>query len=60
VVEGERPWKLPEEGARCHAVEIPYGPFRIEVLLPEGLDRPRLEARYDRGLLLIRLPKEAI
>ena len=58
VVEGERPWRLPEGVVRFHAVEIPYGPFRVEVAVPEGLDRESLEAHFERGVLLVRLPKQ--
>ncbi|MBI5548812.1 MAG: Hsp20/alpha crystallin family protein [Deltaproteobacteria bacterium] len=59
VVEGERPWRKPEGVIRFHAVEIPYGRFHVEIAVPSRLDRDRLEASYDQGILLVRLPKTA-
>lgn len=57
VVEGERTWNLPEGVTRFHAVELPYGPFRLEVTLPVQLDTESVEAHCEQGLLLVRLPK---
>lgn len=57
VIEGERAWRLPEGVARFLAVEIPYGPFRLEVSLPEGLELEGAEARCEDGFLLVRLPR---
>jgi HSP20 family molecular chaperone IbpA len=39
------------------AAGIRQGPFRAEVPLPVPVDAERVEARYDRGLLSITLPK---
>ena len=57
VVEGRRQPLSPQEGAVYHAAGIRHGPFRVELPLPAPVDSERVEARYDRGLLRITLPK---
>lgn len=57
VVEGHRQPLSCQEGAVYHAAGIRHGPFRVELPLPAPVDPERVEARYDRGLLRITLPK---
>lgn len=58
VIEGERRWEgLPDERTCCIAAEIRYGPFRIELNVGSGFEAAQLVARYDRGFLLVELPK---
>jgi HSP20 family protein len=59
VVEGRRRLPSCQEGAVYHAAGIRQGPFRVELALPAAVDAERVEARYDRGLLRITLPKRA-
>jgi HSP20 family molecular chaperone IbpA len=59
VVEGRRQLPSCQEGALYHAAAIRQGPFRVELPLPAPVDPERVEARYDRGLLRITLPKRA-
>jgi HSP20 family protein len=59
VVEGRRRLPSCQEGAVYHAAGIRQGPFRVELALPAPVDAERVEARYDRGLLRITLPKRA-
>jgi HSP20 family protein len=59
VVEGRRQPLSCQEGAVYHAADIRHGPFRVELPLPAPVDPERVEARYDRGLLRITLPKRA-
>jgi HSP20 family protein len=59
VVEGRRQLPACREDAVYHAAGIPQGPFQVEVALPAPVDAGRVEARYDRGLLRITLPKLA-
>jgi HSP20 family molecular chaperone IbpA len=59
VVEGRR--RLPSCGtdAVYHAAGIPQGLFRLELPLGARVDPERVEARYERGLLHVTLPKLA-
>jgi HSP20 family molecular chaperone IbpA len=58
VVEGRR--HLPAtEAAVYHAAGIRQGLFQVEIPLPAPVDGERVDARYDRGLLRITLPKRA-
>lgn len=57
VVEGERRLAC-DEDCVYHAASIRQGPFRLEVPLPARVDQAGVEARYDKGLLRVRLPKE--
>jgi HSP20 family molecular chaperone IbpA len=59
VVEGRRQLPSGHEGAVYHAAGIRQGPFRVELPLPAPVDPERVEARYDRGLLRVTLPKRA-
>jgi HSP20 family protein len=56
VVQGSRHHRPAPEGVYHHA-EIRYGPFRLEVRLPHTVDASGLDARYERGMLLVTLPK---
>jgi HSP20 family protein len=59
VIEGWR--RLPSASADAvyHAASIRRGLFRAELSLPGPVDRERVEARYERGLLHVTLPKAA-
>jgi len=59
VVEGRRQLPSCGEDAVYHAAGIPQGWFRLELPIPARIDPERVEARYDRGLLHITLPKRA-
>ena len=57
VVEGRR--RLPPATAEAlyHAAGIRQGAFRVALPLPAPVDPDRVEARFERGLLRITLPK---
>jgi HSP20 family molecular chaperone IbpA len=57
VVEGRRQLPSCREAAMYHVAGIRQGPFRVELPLPAPVAPERVEARYDRGLLRISLPK---
>jgi HSP20 family protein len=59
IVEGERRWEPPCEEACCRAVEVHYGPFRVEAAVGEGFSAAQIQAHYDRGFLTVRLSKQA-
>jgi HSP20 family protein len=57
VVEGQRQLPPVDESGVYHAVEIRQGRFRLELALPTAIAGERVEARYERGLLLLVVPK---
>lgn len=59
IVEGER--RLPPAHAAgvYHAAEIRQGKLRLELRLPCPIDPEQVDARYERGLLDMRLVKRA-
>jgi HSP20 family molecular chaperone IbpA len=59
VVEGRRHLPSSGEDAVYHAAGIPQGFFRLELPLPARIDPERVEARYERGLLHVTLPKRS-
>jgi HSP20 family protein len=59
VVEGRRQLAAPCEAAVYHAAGIRQGLFQVEIPLPAPIDGEAVDARYDRGLLRITLPKRA-
>jgi HSP20 family protein len=59
LVEGRRVLPVAGQDVVYHAADIPQGLFRLEVPLPARIDPARAEARYERGLLHVTLPKWA-
>jgi HSP20 family molecular chaperone IbpA len=59
VVEGHRRLPACREGAVYQTASIRQGSFQLELPLPAPVDFERVEARFDRGLLYITLPKRA-
>lgn len=55
VLEGQR--RLPPSGGRYLSAEIRQGPFRLELPLSAPVDPDAVEANYERGLLVMKLPK---
>lgn len=55
TVTAERRWKASED-TQVVASERPHGRFTRQLLLGEGLDAGRVEARYDAGVLTLTIP----
>lgn len=47
------------QGAAYHQVEIAYGDFRVEVMLPWPVEHDGVTASYREGFLQIELPRRA-
>jgi HSP20 family molecular chaperone IbpA len=57
VVEGRRHLPPATAEALYHTAAIRQGAFRVALPLPAPVDPEQVEVRFDRGLLLISLPK---
>ena len=50
-----RPLDLPD-GATAHLTERPYGVFSRQLFLGDALDTDNIQASYDNGVLVVRIP----
>ncbi|GBD02705.1 Spore protein SP21 [bacterium HR18] len=57
AVSGERKTETKEEKANFVRLERSYGRFYRSFTLPKAVDDKRIEAKYENGVLTIRLPK---
>jgi HSP20 family protein len=58
VVSGERHDDQEHDDTICyHEAQIRYGPFRVEIFIPNEIERTQVEAHYDDGFLRVLLPK---
>jgi HSP20 family protein len=56
TIKGERKPKVPEKGV-VHREERTYGAFARTLTLPFPVDPDKVDARFENGVLLIKLPK---
>jgi HSP20 family protein len=57
TVTGEKGGTRRDERENVHLVERRYGRFERSFTVPRGIDPERIEARYERGVLHLALPK---
>lgn len=57
VLRGEKKQDARSEENGCYRLERAYGAFMRSIPLPDGLDLDHIDARFERGLLTLRLPK---
>ena len=57
TIRGEKKQVAEEESERVHRYERSYGAFERTFTLPTTVDADRIEARFENGLLTVRLPK---
>jgi HSP20 family protein len=60
IVEGRRSVPPGFADGRYHAAEIPRGDLRLQLALPSLIDPEAAEARLERGILELRLPKAGL
>jgi HSP20 family protein len=60
TISGERRVEQEEEGSGYHIRERRYGSFRRSVALPEGIDESKISARYEEGVLEVRVQGAAV
>jgi HSP20 family protein len=60
TISGERSDEQEEERGGYHIRERRYGSFRRSVALPEGIDESKISARYEDGVLEVRVQGGAV
>jgi HSP20 family protein len=56
-IEGQRQAALEGEQDRAHRLERSHGPFRRSFTLPATVDAARVDASYQDGVLVVKLPR---
>jgi HSP20 family protein len=56
-ITGKRAEEKEDKGATYHRVERRYGEFRRVLALPATIDRDKVAAKYDNGVLNVTVPK---
>jgi len=59
IVSGDKRFESTREEQGCYRVERSFGHFQRAVPLPAGIDLDRAEARFENGVLTLRVPKAA-
>lgn len=59
TIKGEKKDEREEKTENYHLSERRFGSFRRSFQLPPGVDRDRIEASFDKGVLTVTLPKTA-
>lgn len=57
VIRGKKTAERVEDDENCHVSERSYGSFQRIFGLPPGIDTDKIDARYENGVLHVRLPK---
>jgi HSP20 family protein len=57
TISGERKNEHEEKGEGFHRVERSFGRFSRALNLPDGIDAEQVEAKFDNGVLEVRIPK---
>ncbi len=58
IIKGEKKQKTEEKKENYHRIETRYGSFSRAFRLPAGVVQENVEAKYDKGVLKITLPKK--
>jgi HSP20 family protein len=59
TIRGEKKEEKEEKAENYHRSERRFGSFQRSFQLPRGVDRDRIEAKFDKGVLQVTLPKTA-
>lgn len=58
TIKGEKRAEKDDKGRDYHLVERSYGLFERSVMLPADVDADKVAARFDKGVLSVKLPKK--
>ena len=59
TVSGERKAEHEDKGEGYHRVERAFGRFSRSLSLPQGIDPDKVEAKFEKGVLEVHIPKPA-
>lgn len=59
TIRGEKSEQHSKEEDNYHLHERSYGQFQRSFSLPQGIDTDKIEAKYDKGVLYVQMPKSA-
>ena len=59
TISGERKVEREEKGRNFYRTERNYGTFSRRIALPYDVDEDKIDARFDRGVLHVTMPKSA-
>ncbi len=59
TIRGEKSAEHKEDNENFHLQERSYGSFQRSIGLPKGIDANKIEAKFEKGVLTVRLPKSA-
>src|SRR5207247_88500 len=57
TIRGEKKQQFDENNERVHRFERVYGVFERTFALPNSVDPDKIEARFENGVLIVRIPK---
>jgi HSP20 family protein len=57
TISGEKQIETEEKGKRFYRVERSYGSFHRTIPLPNEVDEDKIDAKFKRGVLKVKLPK---
>jgi HSP20 family protein len=60
VISGEKKETIEKNEQGYHHKETRYGKFSRTVTLPDGIDSEKVSADYDKGVLVVKLPKSPV
>ena len=58
TVSGERKFSNEKKDKNYHSIETSYGSFNRAFALPENVDASKINAKYDKGILELTIPKD--
>jgi HSP20 family protein len=59
ILKGEKKEEREEKNRNYHLSERRFGSFQRSFQLPDGADKDRIEARFEKGVLYVMIPKTA-
>jgi len=57
TIRGEKSFEKKDEQADYHVMERRYGSFQRAMRIPDTVDEDKIDARFDKGVLTVTLPK---